>query len=64
MKLYGNYLRMICVNQENKALSKAEMPEKSPNLIKQIYDVIRQDTHDLDIENIYRVLLEKAVLSA
>ena len=40
------------------------MPEKSPNLIKQIYDVIRQDTHDLDIENIYRVLLEKAVLSA
>ena len=60
MKLYGNYLRMICVNQN----SRAEMPEKSPNLIKQIYDVIRQDTHDLDIENIYRVLLEKAVLSA
>ena len=42
----------------------ADMLEESPNLIKQIYDVIRQDTHDLDIENIYRVLLEKAVLSA
>ena len=41
----------------------ADMLEESPNLIKQIYDVIRQDTHDLDIENIYRVLLEKAVLS-
>ena len=27
----------------------ADMLEESPNLIKQIYDVIRQDTHDLDI---------------
>ena len=42
----------------------ADMLEESPNLIKQIYDVIRQDTHDLAIENVYRVLLEKAVLSA
>ncbi len=60
MTHYGNYLQMIYVNQN----LRAEMLEESPDLIKQIYDAIRQCTPDYDVEKVYQMLFEQAVLPA
>ena len=38
------------------------MLEESPNLIRQIYDVIQHGTVNLDAEQIYKVLLENSCL--
>ena len=40
----------------------ADMLEESPNLIRQIYDVIQHGTVNLDAEQIYKVLLENSCL--
>ena len=40
----------------------ADMLEESPNLIRQIYDVIQHGTVNLDVEQIYKVLLENSCL--
>lgn len=40
----------------------ADMLEEEPTLVQQIYDAIEQYAPDYDVEKLYKVLQEKAVL--